>query len=72
MEQQIYYSQEINLAFKTMFEIAEENRNEFTTPEHFLIALTKQDPFYQSLLMCGASVRDLRKALYDYIDSLDA
>jgi len=71
MEQQIYYSQEINLAFKTMFEIAEENRNEFTTPEHFLIALTKQDPFYQSLLMCGASVRDLRKALYDYIDSLD-
>lgn len=71
MEKPVYYSPEINTAFHEMFQIAADYRNEFATPEHFLLALLRQEKFKEALNICGAEVEDIATPLTRYIDSLD-
>lgn len=71
MEKPVYYSPEINTAFHTMFKIAADNRNEFATPEHFLLALMTQADFRDMLIACRADVNGLSASLNQYISSLD-
>lgn len=71
MENQLYYSPEINRAFHDMFDIVKVHRHEFATPEHFLLALFRQEPFYNAFTFCGGNYSDIYKDLTSYIDSLD-
>ncbi len=71
MDQQIYFSEEVNKVFKTMFEIAADNRDEYATPEHFLLALLKQLKFMSALNRCGVGIREMERSLKNYIKTLD-
>lgn len=61
----------MNLAFSEMMNIVAEHRNEFATPEHFLLALLRQDKFRQALIMMDSDEALLKRELSDYIQSLD-
>lgn len=71
MEQQIFYSAELDTVFKIMFELAAVHHDEYVTPEHFLLALLTQEKFSRVLKEYGADVKRMQRALYSYIGSLD-
>lgn len=48
MENQIYYSQKLETSLDMMFDIVEEKRNEYATPEHFLMSLLPSDAIQKS------------------------
>lgn len=68
---EIYYTQKVNEAFSKMHETAQKYRHEFTTPEHFVYALTQQYEFNMALIDCNVDVNIVRYSLEDYFEKME-
>jgi ATP-dependent Clp protease ATP-binding subunit ClpA len=70
-EKEIQYSPQVDKAIKTAFDLAGEMHHEFATPLHYLLALCRQDEFYQALQCSGANPRALITKLEDSLANLE-
>ncbi len=70
-EKEIQYSPQVDKAIKTAFDLAGEMHHEFATPLHYLLALCRQDEFYQALQCSGANPRALIARLEDALANLE-
>lgn len=71
MENQIYYSQKLETSLDMMFDIVEEKRNEYATPEHFLMSLCHQMQFRKAIKDCGGKMIRLMNNIQAYLNILD-
>jgi len=67
---EIYYTQRVNEAFSKMHEVAQKYRHEFTTPEHFIYALTQQYEFNMALIDCNVDINIVCNSLRDYFEKI--
>lgn len=67
----IYYTQKVNEAFHKMHEVAQKYRHEFTTPEHFIYALTQQYEFNMALIDCNVDINIVCNSLRDYFEKME-
>ena len=68
---EIYYTQKVNEAFHKMHEVAQKYRHEFTTPEHFIYALTQQYEFNMALIDCNVDINIVCNSLRDYFEKME-
>ena len=68
---EIYYTQKVNEAFHKMHEVAQKYRHEFTTPEHFIYALTQQYEFNMALIDCDVDINIVCNSLRDYFEKME-
>jgi len=68
---EIYYTPKVNRAFHDMFKICKQYRHEFTTPEHFLCALLKQQEFCMALANSGIDQQELSDDLHGYLQQME-
>lgn len=68
---EIYYTQKVNEAFHKMHEVAQKYRHEFTTPEHFIYALTQQYEFNMALTDCNVDINIVCNSLRDYFEKME-
>jgi len=68
---EIYYTQRVNEAFSKMHEVAQKYRHEFTTPEHFIYALTQQYEFNMALIDCNVDINIVCNSLRDYFEKME-
>lgn len=68
---EIYYTQKVNEAFQKMHELAQKYRHEFTTPEHFIYALTQQYEFNMALIDCNVDINIVCNSLRDYFEKME-
>ncbi len=61
-------SKELEVTLNQAFKEAKDNRHEFITVEHLLLALLDNPTAYAILSSCGAKIEQLREELEDYID----
>lgn len=65
-----FYSPEVNDAIQVSYEIAKERHHEYVTPEHFTLALLRQNNFIAAIDRTGQS-RGLFKKLDSYLSDMD-
>ena len=61
-------SSELEFCLNEAFQKARDNRHEFMTVEHLLLALTDIPRIHEILKACGSNVPDLRRQLSEFID----
>jgi len=61
-------SAELEYCLNEAFQQARNNRHEFMTVEHLLLAISDIPPVVEILKACGADLPRLRKDLQDHID----
>jgi len=61
-------SSELEFCLNEAFQKARDNRHEFMTVEHLLLALTDIPRIHEILKACGSNVSDLRRQLFEFID----
>jgi ATP-dependent Clp protease ATP-binding subunit ClpA len=61
-------SSELEFCLNEAFQKARDNRHEFMTVEHLLLALTDIPRIHEVLKACGSNVSDLRRQLVEFID----
>ena len=61
-------SSELEFCLNEAFQKARDNRHEFMTVEHLLLALTDIPRIHEILKACGSNVPDLRRQLFEFID----
>ena len=61
-------SKELEVTLNQAFSEAKDNRHEFITVEHLLLALLDNPTAYAVISSCGGSIEQLRIELEDYID----
>ena len=54
-----------------MHEVAQKYRHEFTTPEHFIYALTQQYEFNMALIDCNVDINIVCNSLRDYFEKME-
>ena len=58
-------------AIKRAIEICDDRRNEFVTPEHVLLAISEQEPFFDALIENNASPYGLSDSLDSFIAKME-
>ena len=58
-------------AIKRAIEICDDRRNEFVTPEHVLLAICEQEPFFDALIENNASPYGLSDSLESFIGKME-
>ncbi len=61
-------SSELEFCLNEAFQKARDNRHEFMTVEHLLLALTDIPRIHEILKACGSNISDLRRQLIEFID----
>jgi ATP-dependent Clp protease ATP-binding subunit ClpA len=61
-------SRELQEALRRAFNEAQQQRHEYVTLEHVLLGLLEDPSVSEALGSCGADLKRLRKALYEFID----
>ena len=61
-------SSELEFCLNEAFQKARDNRHEFMTVEHLLLALTDIPRIHEILKACGSNVPELRRQLLEFID----
>jgi ATP-dependent Clp protease ATP-binding subunit ClpA len=61
-------SKELEISLNNAFKEAANNRHEFITVEHLLLAMLDNQSAYEVLVACGADIQSLRISLDQYLD----
>jgi ATP-dependent clp protease len=68
---EIYYSPELNEAFHDSFEIAQNRHHEYVTPEHFILALLRQEGFSAAIKAFGPNAAALSEKIDSYLGGME-